>query len=268
MITGKYLEYSGYLQCPNARARPAAKSQVDNISFATHQKFKHPLIAWEAYESARLSNLVHKLPYHPPLVQAAGPPNIPPNPPSQPSNPSTRTRRQRQEPEVWVPVEDQDQPGLRSAPKNPAPAMWAGTWPSRPPTTLSLNLQSSPDSSRQQLQSTPQHTRIQADPSSTSSTARQNRAPTSTAHLRVAHTTSTASSSFLRSSKGPPSSQSVSRSVSLARQTVPSQWIADVDDPWHGLAKSFVVFQGTVPGICTRWYGVRLCNKNTILNSL
>jgi len=249
MITGEYLP-AVMLNFFHTRVRPAAKSQVDGISYASHRKYNHPRFAWEAYEASRVSNLVHKLPYFPPLVPDSGLPV--PTPIA--SSTSARTTRRRRGPEIWVPVEDEYQP---PAP-DPGPGMWANTWPSRAPTTLTANPVGAP-ASRQQSPPTTQIPRT--TPTPTISTVNQNRAPTSTTRSRVATSTDLADASSLRSSHRPPSSQSATLSASSASQMVPTRWVADVDDPWNGEARSFVVFSGTVPGIYGTWYGTRLWSQ-------
>lgn len=183
-----------------------------------------------------MSNLVHRLPYHPPLVldsQIA-------NPPSNSSGAPQASRRRQ---------EQGDQSPPPSTSTNPVPAMWANTWPTRAPETLMSAPSGSSASRRQRSPPT--------NPSLTPSGVRD-RALTSTTHSRATHSRSTTSASSIQSSHRPPSSRSAIPSASPASQLAPSQWIADIADPWNGQAKVFVVFQGTVPGICRRWYDARL----------
>jgi len=183
-----------------------------------------------------VSNLVHRLPYHPPLVldsQIANPPSN--------SSGAPQASRHRQE------QGDQSPPPSTST--NPVPAMWANTWPTRAPETL---MSAPSGSSASRCQRSPP-----TNPSLTPSGVRDC-ALTSTTHSRAMHSRSTTSASSIQSSHRPPSSRSAIPSASPAGQLAPSQWIADIADPWNGQAKVFVVFQGTVPGICRRWYDARL----------
>jgi hypothetical protein len=35
---------------------------------------------------------------------------------------------------------------------------------------------------------------------------------------------------------------------------MPARWTADIDDPWKGQARGFVVFTGEIPGVYKSWY--------------
>jgi hypothetical protein len=102
-VSIQFISFSLSFSLSDSRARPLAQSQVERISFATHERFSHPLIAWEAYESACKSNLVHRLPYYPPLVQDSGISSVQPDVPI--ASPS-RMNNRRSESEQWVPPTD------------------------------------------------------------------------------------------------------------------------------------------------------------------
>jgi hypothetical protein len=159
------------------------------MSFATHKKFKHPYQAWEQYEFGRVSNMVHWLPYHPPLVAAIGV-RIPSPAPHLHSTPASSPRHPNREPERCIPRHPEDQPcsiDTRTIRRNFSVDMSAGTRsPSAAPTSP-LNSTSRPGN--QHLSTVPIR---QGSPSSTPAAIRQTRASASTPdHQRVSHPVST-----------------------------------------------------------------------------
>jgi hypothetical protein len=179
---------------------------------------------------ARLENLVHRLPYHPPLVQASGPPTPPPIPSDASSTP---TRRWHSEPEWWVDGSEQSTP--------------AGAVPTHPEL-----VSSSVGSPEHRPQPPPIHAtrapRVSTNSVPTSSSAvHRNRGLLSTSPPYTQPTTSLSTSTMRSSNNRSPSTL----------QLMPATWAPDVADPWNGQAHSFVVFSGTVPGIYGTWYGVR-----------
>jgi hypothetical protein len=176
---------------------------------------------------ARTENLVHRLPYHPPLVQASGPPTPPPIPSDASSTP---THRSRSEPEWRVDGSEQSTP--------------AGAVPTHPEL-----VSSSVGSSAHRPPLPPIHaTRAPTNSVPTSSSAvHRNRGSLSTSPPYTQSTTSLSASTMRSSNNHSPSTL----------QLMPARWAPDVTDPWNGQAHSFVVFSGTVPGIYGTWYVVR-----------
>lgn len=236
--------------------RPDAAIHVTGVSYALHEAFGTPQIAWRAYERARRSNVVQKLPYIPPgappfpsLLRRRRLPTIQePNNQGPMTPPRTNTRTAGASTRAPVPA--------ASPPRTPdthtaGASMCAPVTAASPRTPRSSNRTMShvlPTQSRASpVASARARTPAPVTPqSSTRSGSSRRRQDATDANLRIAVEPAT-----------PSSSTTISSPSSIGSWDYPDNRSIEERPFWEANSQAFAVFQGTEHGICSTWSVIR-----------
>ena len=251
-------------------SRPAAQAQVDGISFASHQAFGNPHVAWEAYEERRLQNRVHRLPFVPtpitplPRVRSSRCPMSAPasrHPP--PGNPESTDISYTTGPGIQSNIDYPSAskvpaalPGTCFQPASPSPrphftcgapqvVEFSGSQQEPCPTASSVSFTSA--------LAHDQHTLL-VGPSVTRTVTPVHDSIVVTTSLSPSHSISTARPAF-RASPASPAISVIHAWVTAHGHdsTLLMRRITSEDDPRKGKAAGYVVFKGLAPGIYMTW---------------
>lgn len=236
--------------------RPQASGHTQGVQYACHKSYGTPTEAWMRYETQRLRNFVQRLPWRAP------------NAPAMPSTPSTRRHPTTSSMNTPRTHQLSTPPSLghgrRTANTTNTSSRTHQISSARTTSTRTVPVASQPStpsaSRRADHRSTSNATASQRTPRVGTGTGQsrlpspQSFASAATSHSRSYSTVSSPSSLVYSMPAHLPDGCPIGYVYDGCAVELPYQSILADDDPWHGRAEAYVVFQGAEPGVYREWY--------------